>query len=70
MTLMASFSLGVDTPQSSERVILHIFLNQKVCCGYSKELSQRDGSFEHQKHMFTLTDREKNHNFYAKNFGI
>ena len=30
------------------------FINQNICCGYSKELSQWDGSFEHPKHMFKL----------------
>ena len=29
-----------------------LFLIQNICCGYSKEPSQGDGSFEHQKHMF------------------
>ena len=28
-----------------------LFLNQNICCGYSKEPSQWDGSFEHPKHM-------------------
>ena len=28
------------------------FLNQNICCGYSKEPSQWDGSFQHPKHMF------------------
>ena len=32
-----------------------LFLNQNKCCGYSKELSQTDGSDQHQKHMFKLT---------------
>ena len=27
------------------------FLNQTISCGYSKEIPQRDGSFEHPKHM-------------------
>ena len=28
-----------------------LFLNQNIFCGYSKEPSQWDGSFEHPKHM-------------------
>ena len=28
-----------------------LFLNQNICCGYAKEPSQWDGSFEHPKHM-------------------
>ena len=34
--------------------LIFSFLNQTICCGYSKELSQWDGSFEHPKHMFKL----------------
>ena len=38
---------------SSERVcikkIFFLFLSQNICCGYSKEPSQRDSSFEHPK---------------------
>ena len=34
--------------------IIFLFLNQNICCGYSKEPSQCDGSFEHPKHMFKL----------------
>ena len=31
-----------------------LFLNQDICCGCSKDLSQWDCSFEHPKHMFKL----------------
>ena len=31
-----------------------LFLNQNICCGYSKEPSQWDGSSEHPKHMLKL----------------
>ena len=34
---------------------IFLFLNQNICCGYSKEPSQLDGSFEHPKH-FVKTD--------------
>ena len=34
------------------------FLNQNICCGYSKEPSQWDGSFEHSKQMFKLADKK------------
>ena len=33
------------------KIIIFFFLNQNICCGYSKEPSQWDGSFEHPKHM-------------------
>ena len=36
------------------RKILFLFLNQNICCGYSKEPSQWDGSFEHPKHMLKI----------------
>ena len=29
--------------------IFFLFLNKIICCGYSKEPSRLDGSFEHQK---------------------
>ena len=35
---------------------IFLFLNQNICCGYSKEPSRWDGSFEHTKHMFKLMD--------------
>ena len=31
-----------------------LFLKQNICCGYSKEPSRWDGSFEHPKHKFKL----------------
>ena len=37
---------------------IFLFLNQNICCGYSKEPSQRDGSFEHPKDMFRLMDKK------------
>ena len=33
------------------RKIIFLFLNQNICCGYSKEPYQWDSSFEHPKHM-------------------
>ena len=29
-----------------------------MTCGYSKDPSRRDGSFEHPKHMFQLMDKK------------
>ena len=37
-----------------------LFLNQNICCGYSKEPSQWDGSIEHPKHKFKLMGKEIN----------
>ena len=36
------------------RKLIFLFLNQNICCGHSKELSQWDGSFEHSKHMLKV----------------
>ena len=38
--------------------IAFLFLNQNICCGYSKEPSQLDCYFEHPKHMFYLIDKK------------
>ena len=38
--------------------LFFLFLHQNICCGYSKELSQWDSSFEHPKHMFKLMGKE------------
>ena len=38
--------------------LIFLFLNQNICCGYSKEPSQWDSSFEHPKHMFKLMGME------------
>ena len=33
--------------------LLVLFLNQIICCGYSKDQSQWDSSFEHPKHLLS-----------------
>ena len=35
-----------------------IFPNQNICYGYSKEPSQRDGSFEHPKNLLKLMGKK------------
>ena len=37
--------------------IIRLFLNQSICCGYSKE-PWWDDSFEHPKHMLKLTGKK------------
>ena len=37
--------------------LFFLFLNQNICCGYSKEPSH-DGSFEYPKHIFKLMDKK------------
>ena len=38
--------------------MISLFLNQNICFGYSKDLSQRDGSFGHPQQMFKLIDKK------------
>ena len=38
--------------------LFFLFLKQNICCGYSKEPSHWDGSFEHPKHMYKLMDKK------------
>ena len=38
--------------------LFFLFLNQNICCGYSKEPSWEDSSIEHPKHMFKLMDKK------------
>ena len=38
--------------------IIFLFLNQNIYCGYSKEQSQGNSSFEHPKHMLKLMDKK------------
>ena len=47
--------------------LLSVFLIQNICCGNSKEPSQKDGSFVHTKNMFKLMDK-KSSQFYTQNF--
>ena len=35
--------------------VIFLFLKQNICCGYSKELSQWDSSFENQKNRLNET---------------
>ena len=49
--------------QKNKLLISH----QNICCGYSKETPQWDGSFEHPKHMLKLWVR-KYWQFYAEHF--
>ena len=39
-------------------ILFFLFLNQNICCAYSKEPSQWDGSFEYPKHMVKLMDKK------------
>ena len=46
--------------------LFFLFLNQNIYCGYSKEPSQWDRSFEHPKHMFQLMDKKIITMFHSK----
>ena len=38
--------------------MIFLFLNQNICCGYVKESSHQDDSFEHPKHMLKLMGKK------------
>ena len=38
--------------------IISLYLNQNVCCEYSKQPSRWDGSFEHPKHMLKMMGKK------------
>ena len=40
------------------RKIVYLLFSQNICCGYSKEPSQCDGSFEHPKHMLKIMGKK------------
>ena len=46
--------------------LFFLFLNQYISCKYSQEPSQRDGSFEHPKHMIKMMGKEINSNLGAQ----
>ena len=50
------FTLGRVGKQTFSFIL---FPNQKICCGYSKEQSQWNNSFEHPKHMLKLVDKKR-----------
>ena len=37
---------------------------KNISCGYSKELSHRDGSFKHTKNIFKLMGKKKKNSVY------
>ena len=41
-----------------KRKLFFLFFNQNTCCGYSKEPSRWDGSFEHPKQMLKLIGKK------------
>ena len=56
--------LGIIVPLSDLQIrrcigkLFSLFLIQNICCGCSKEPSQRDGSIEHTQHMFKLMGKK------------
>ena len=51
--VLQAFSTCKNTYQKNS----FFFLDQNICCEYSKEPSQWDGSFEHLKHMLWVIKR-------------
>ena len=46
--------------------LIFLFLNQNISCGYSKEPSHSDGSFEYPKQMVKLIGKKIFNIFCAK----
>ena len=57
MTMVLGLRLSDKSEESKKS--FSSFLDQNICCWYSKEPSQLDGSFEHQKHIFRLFDKKR-----------
>ena len=51
------FTLLLTIRECNENLIF-LFLHQNICCGYSKEPSQCDCSFEHPKRMLKLMGKK------------
>ena len=60
--IVAACSAAETTDVKSKKIL---FLNQNLCCGYSKDPTQWDGSFEHSKHMLKSMGKKILH-FYAQ----
>ena len=45
-----------QTSRQEGVIKISLFLNQNMCCVYSKEPSQWDGSLEHTNQMLKLVD--------------
>ena len=60
-----TYDVGAQKNRLIETVLLStqntclILMRINICCGYTKEPSHFDGSFEHPKHMLNIG--EKNH---------
>ena len=42
--------------ENAYQKLFFLFLNQNICCGYSKEVSQWDSSFEYRKDIYVRID--------------
>ena len=54
------YVIGRPPDRAGTEKLVFSFLNQNICCGYSKEPSQWDGSFEHPKHIIKLMGKDIN----------
>ena len=57
LLFQAYYDTGLQIRVCIEK-LFSLFLVQNICCEYSKEPSQWDGSFEHPKHMFWLMGKK------------
>ena len=55
-TLLENKSRPLGKSVSLLLKLYFLFLNQNICCGYSKEPSRSDGTFEHPEQMLKLID--------------
>ena len=53
ITVLFELTSGVRTEK-----LFFLLFNQNICCGYSKEPAQWDGSFEHPKNMLKLMGKK------------
>ena len=55
--LQVNWTLVINLRMCNENLIF-LFLHQNICCGFSKEPTRWDGSFEHPKHMLKLMGKK------------
>ena len=58
LEIRSSYWIWLRVPN---RKLISLFLNQNIRCGYSKEPSRGDSSFEQPKHMLKLMGKKNIH---------
>ena len=57
-------SIGLD--KGGIRLIVFLFLNENICCGYSLEAPRRGASNEYPQHMFVLGNKKNTDTFWME----